>query len=63
LSSQPRQICAGGSDDWENGTLEGFLDGLAAASHARVVDRDGASQELASWRLFAELVAAATGYE
>lgn len=54
---------AGGADEWENGTLERFLDGLAAASYARVVDRDGDVQEVAEWKLFAELVAAATGYE
>jgi hypothetical protein len=54
---------AAGADEWENGTLERFLDGLAAVSDARVVDGDRASQETPTWRLFAELVAAATGYE
>ena len=53
----------GGADTWENGTLERFLDGLAAVSHARVEDLDSASQEAATWQLFAQLVAAATGYE
>ena len=53
----------GGADTWENGTLARFLDGLAAVTHARFVDLDRASQDLATWRLFAQLIAAATGYE
>lgn len=51
-----------GAAEWENGTLDRFLDGLSAFTDARV----GASepdQEQASWRLFAEIVRAATGYE
>jgi hypothetical protein len=50
-----------GVTEWENGHLEGFLDGLAAFASARVVDRSG--QDEASWRLFAELLHTATGYE
>ena len=50
-----------GEVEWENATLERFLDGLAAVASARIVDQPG--QELATWRLFAELVAMATGYE
>jgi hypothetical protein len=50
-----------GAAEWENGTLDRFLDGFAAFAGARVVgDPD---QEQASWRLFAEIVQAATGYE
>lgn len=53
-----------GRAEWENNTLERFLDGLAAFALARRVDgRAGELQEGASWALFAELVAAATGYE
>jgi len=43
---------ATGALEWENGTLESFLDGLVAVSDARVIDRDPAVQETASWRLF-----------
>ena len=52
-----------GSSEWENTTLENFLDALAAFSDARLVDRDPSEQEVSSWRLFAEILAAATGYE
>jgi hypothetical protein len=38
-------FAAGGAGTGENGTLERFLDGLAAVSHARLADRDTASQE------------------
>jgi hypothetical protein len=51
----------GGRDQWENPTLDRFLDALAATASARVADRD--DQEAASWRLFAEMIASATGYE
>jgi hypothetical protein len=54
---------SGGADTWENGTLARFLDGLAAATYARFVDPGPASQDLATWQLFAQLVVAATGYE
>lgn len=54
---------ANGASEWENGTLERFLDGLEAFASARVVDHPGADQERASWQLFAEILAAATGYE
>jgi len=54
---------SGGSSEWENDTLERFLDGLAAFACAREVDRNADEQETATWRLFAEIVAAATGYE
>jgi hypothetical protein len=36
---------------------------LAAFSDARLVDRDPSEQAVPSWRLFAEIVATATGYE
>jgi uncharacterized protein YggL (DUF469 family) len=51
----------GGEAEWENGTLDRFLDGLAAFADARVVD--GGDQERATWRLFAQMIVAATGYE
>ena len=47
--------------DWENGTLGRFLDGLTAVSWSRRVDVQ--DEENASWQLFAEMIAAATGYE
>lgn len=50
-----------GKFEWENATLERFLDGLSAFTHARVVNEQ--DQERASWRLFAEIIRAATGYE
>ena len=50
-----------GASEWENATLERFLDGLSAFASARVHDQP--SQEDASWQLFAEIIAAATGYE
>ena len=50
-----------GAAEWENGTLDRFLDGLAAFAAARVVDRG--DQEAASWRLFAEIIVAATAFE
>jgi hypothetical protein len=50
-----------GQREWENGTLPRLLDGLAAVSSSRVVDQS--DQESPTWRLFAELIVAATGYE
>lgn len=52
---------AGGEAEWENGTLGRFLDALAAFASARVAEHDG--QETPTWRLFAEMIVAATGYE
>lgn len=52
-----------GETEWENGTLDRFLDGLSAFAGARVVGAPAPDQEHASWRLFAEIVQAATGYE
>lgn len=52
---------SGGEVEWENGTLARFLDAFAAFASARVVDEVG--QEAPSWRLFADIVATATGYE
>ena len=52
-----------GEAEWENGTLDRFLDGLSAFADTRVVEAPGFDQEQASWRLFAEIVRAATGYE
>lgn len=50
-----------GASEWENNTLERFLDGLSAFALARVHGKQG--QEDASWQLFAEIIAAATGHE
>jgi hypothetical protein len=50
-----------GQTEWENPTLGRFLEALADFAEARVVDRG--DQETATWRLFAEMMAAATGYE
>ncbi|WP_189078659.1 DUF7660 family protein [Mangrovihabitans endophyticus] len=52
-----------GAAEWENGTLDRFLDGLLAVAEARLVDASTQDQEQASWRLFAELIQGATGYE
>jgi len=52
-----------GEAEWENGTLDRFLDGLSAFANARVVEAVELDQEPASWRLFAEIVSAATAYE
>lgn len=50
-----------GASEWGNSSLDHFLEALASFAEARVVDRP--RQEDASWRLFAEMVVAATGYE
>ena len=52
-----------GHSEWENNTLERFLDGLSAFALARVHGRADGEQEQPSWALFAELIVAATGYE
>jgi hypothetical protein len=52
-----------GSSEWENNILDRFLDALEAFAEARLVHRDAAEQEAPSWLLFAEILAAATGYE
>jgi hypothetical protein len=41
--------------------LEHFLDGLAAFALARVNDQT--AREEPTWQLFAEIIAAASGYE
>ncbi|GHJ47422.1 hypothetical protein Cs7R123_47640 [Catellatospora sp. TT07R-123] len=45
---------------WENGTLERFLEALACCLRANTGGPDPA---VAEWRLFAEALVAATGYE
>lgn len=50
-----------GASEWTNSTLDEFLDGLSAFALARVHDKSG--QEEPSWQLFAEIIAAASGYE
>jgi hypothetical protein len=52
-----------GEAEWENGTLDRFFDGLSAFADARVVETPEPDQEQVSWRLFAEIVRAATGSE
>lgn len=54
---------ATGASEWENGTLDRFLDAFSAFANARVADAPEQEQEQASWRLFAEIVQAATGCE
>ena len=50
-----------GNREWENNTLERFLDAFAAFAEARVIgERD---QDTPTWQLFAEIIVAATGYE
>jgi hypothetical protein len=61
LSAVLSDFRATGASEWENGTLDRFLDAFSAFAATRVADM--ADQERASWRLFAELVQAATGYE
>lgn len=51
-----------GADEWENGTLERFLDALQSFAQARV-RYPRTDQERATWELFGEMIAAATGYE
>ena len=51
----------GGETEWENAKLDRFLEALGAIAGARLVDAE--DQEAASWRLFEEMIAAATGYE
>jgi len=41
--------------------MDRFLDGLSGFAFTRVHDQAG--QEVPTWQLFAEMVAAATGYE
>ena len=53
---------ATGRDEWENTTLESFLDALGAFAAARVVG-EAVDQEAPTWQLFAGMVVAATVYE
>jgi hypothetical protein len=52
-----------GHAEWENPTLDRFLAALAAVVEARFVDKEAEAQDVATWRLVAELLAVATGYE
>lgn len=63
LSAVLTDFRAEGASEWENGTLDRFLDGFAAFADARIIDVPELQQEHASWSLFAEMVQAATGYE
>ena len=63
LSALLADFRATGASEWENGTLDRFLDAFAAFAGAQVVDVPERRQKHASWRLFAEIVQAATGYE
>jgi hypothetical protein len=51
----------GGRTEWENGTLDRFLDALAAVSWAR--SAGGGDEETPTWKVFAEMIVAAAGYE
>ena len=53
---------ATGRDEWENTSLERFLDALAGFAGARVVVGAG-DLETPTWRTFAEMIVAATVYE
>jgi hypothetical protein len=53
-------------DEWENSTLERFLDALAAFLETRSRNRSDLGEEVLmgpAWTLFAESLVAATGYE
>lgn len=50
-----------GDREWENATLDRFLEALATFALARVIDAE--DQEAPRWALFAEMIVAATGYE
>lgn len=52
---------ATGKAEWENASTDRLLEALAAFAHARVVG--GGDQETPTWRRFAEMIVAATGYE
>lgn len=54
---------ASGEAEWENGTLERFLDALEAVAGNRLNWEPTEAQEQPSWRRFAEMLLAATGYE
>jgi hypothetical protein len=53
---------ANGRDEWENTTLGSFPDALGGFAGARITG-DAGDQEAPSWRLFAEMMVAATAYE
>lgn len=63
IGAMHSDFSASGAEEWENGTLERFLDGLEAFTHARLVNTPEQDHESPSWQLFAEILAAATGYE
>ena len=53
-------------DDWENPTLERFLEALAASLESlpgNYAHRDEQSPAQPSWKLFAEMLVKASGYE
>lgn len=53
-------------DEWENPTLERFLDSLAAVLEgipARYADQGERLPEQPTWKLFAEAAVKASGYE
>lgn len=63
LSAVLADFRSAGEAEWENGTLDRFLAGLSAFAEARVAESSEPDQEQASWRLFAEIIRAAIGYE
>jgi len=58
-----RDYVDAGRVEWENSTVEGLLGALTAFSTARVETDVDYDHEAPSWRLFAEMVRASTGYE
>jgi hypothetical protein len=49
--------------EWENGTLERFLDALAASLEALPAHQPGQPADPAAWRTLAELLVKASGYQ
>jgi hypothetical protein len=53
LSAVLADFRATGASEWENGTLDRFLDAFAAFAGARVIGVPEQHQDHASWKLFA----------
>jgi hypothetical protein len=63
LSAVLADFRATGVSEWENGTLDRFLEAFAAVAEARIKGVPEQHHDHGSWRIFAEIVQAATGYE
>lgn len=61
LSAALEDFRRGGEAEWENGTLDAFLEALAAFALDSM--RDATDQRPPSWGYFAAMIVAATGYE